>query len=57
MTDKIKALKNHTKQLKEEGTEMKKSKKIFCEFILPFSISQAIMAGCLSGWVYLWVNM
>lgn len=43
--------------LKEENTEMKKGKKIFCGFILPFAIAQAVTAGCCAGWVYLWVNM
>ncbi len=41
----------------EEGMEMKKGKKVFCEFILPFVVSQALLAGCCAGWVYLWVNM
>ena len=43
--------------LKEEGMEMKKSKKVFYEFILPFVISQTLIAGCCAGWVYLWINM
>jgi len=37
--------------------EMKKGKKVLREFIVPFVISQALMAGCLAGWVYIWVNM
>ncbi len=36
---------------------MKKEKKIFREFIIPFVISQALTAGGCVGWVYLWINM